>query len=244
MMDIDMNMGIDMPQTEMPQETRWVDPVEFGLRPDMLVEVMTAENYLAFLGRVDSIKDGAVILRDTRGNELPQVMYNREMRLSFKREGETTMLRGKICGCSSEIWKLDQLESMFTKDQRSSFRQNVSTSIPAKCHRRSWRGEPEKTGTECYVIDVSSGGLMFSSKESYEMGDRLALKGVWLVESMDPFNFNCQVRRAGDPEEDGVTRHYGCQFEPMSGREQDRLLRAIFIIQREQIRIHKEKGKL
>ena len=243
MTDMDMPQA-DLPQTETQQGARWVDPAELGLRPDMLVEVMTSDNYLAFLGRVDSIRDGAVILRDNRGNELPQVMYNREMRLSFKREGETTMLRGKICGCSAEIWKLDQLESMFTKDQRSSFRQSVSTSIPAKCHRRSWRGEPEKTGTDCHVIDVSSGGLMFSSGESYEKGDRLALKGVWLVESMDPFNFNCQVRRVGGLEEDGVTRHYGCQFEPMPGREQDRLLRAIFTVQREQIRIHKEKGQL
>ena len=61
---------------------------------------------------------------------------------------------------------------------------------------------------------------------------------------MDPFNFNCRVRRVGDLEEDGVTRRYGCQFEPMQDREQDRLLRAIFTIQREQIRTHKEKGTL
>ena len=235
---------MDAPQTEMPQSARWLDPAELGLRPDMLVEVMTSENYLAFLGRVDSIKDGAVILRDNRGNELPQVMYNREMRLSFKREGETTMIRGKICGCSGEIWKLDQLESMFTKDQRSAFRQSVSTSAPAKCHRRSWRGETDKKGTDCHVLDVSSGGLMFSSAETYEKGERLTLKGVWLVESMDPFVFNCQVRRVGDLEEDGATRHYGCQFEPMPDREQDRLLRAIFTVQREQIRFHKEKGQL
>ena len=228
---------------EMPQGAQWMDPAELGLRPNMLVEVMTSDNYLAFLGRVDSIKDGAVILRDNRGNELPQVMYNREMRLSFKRDGETTMLRGKICGCSEEIWKLDQLESMFTKDQRSSFRQSISTSIEAKCHRRSRRGDPEKVGTDCHVLDVSSGGLMFSSAESYEEGERLALKGVRLTEAMQPFSFDCQVRRVGNPEEDG-TRRYGCKFDPMSGREQDRLLQAIFTIQREEIRIHKEKGQL
>ena len=234
----------DMLQTDMPQEPQWGDPAELGLRPDMLVEVMTTDNYLAFLGKVDSIKDGAVILRDKRGDELPQVMYNREMRLSFKRDGETTMLRGRICGCSGEIWKLDQLESMFTKDQRSSFRQSVSTSIPAQCCRCSWRGEPEKTGTGCYVIDVSSGGLMFSSGETYEEGERLFLRDVCLTQSMDPFNFACRVRRVGALEEDGVTRRYGCQFAPMSDREQDRLLRAIFTIQREEIRIHKESGKL
>ena len=230
--------------TDIPQVEKWMDPAQFGLRPGMTVEVLTVDNYLAFLGKVDSIKDGAVILRDNRGNELPQVMYNREMRLSFKREGETTMLRGKICGCSDEIWKLDQLESMFTRDQRSAFRQSISTDIQAKCHRRRPpRGEPEKEGTDCHVIDVSSGGLMFSSGESYESGERLALKGVRLAQSMEPFNFNCQVRRVGSPDEDGVIR-YGCQFEPMSEREQDRLLRAIFTIQREEIRIHKEKGQL
>ena len=235
---------MEVPQIETPQGPRWTDPAELGLRPDMLVEVMTSDNYLAFLGRVDSIKDGAVILRDNRGNELPQVMYNREMRLSFKRDGETTMLRGKVRGCSDEIWKMDQLERMFARDQRASFRQSTSTSIQAKCHRCSLRGEPEKTGTDCHVIDVSSGGLMFSSRETYEKGDRLALKGVRLAETMDPFNFSCRVRRVGELEEDGVTRRYGCQFEPMPGREQDRLLRAIFTIQREQIRLHKETGKL
>ena len=229
--------------TDIPQEAKWMDPAQLGLSPGMTVEVMTAENRPVFLGRVDSIKDGAVILRDNRGNDLPQVVYNREMRLSFKHEGDTTMLRGKICGCTDEIWKLDQLESMFTRDQRSAFRQSISTSIPAKCHRRSRRGEPEKEGIDCHVIDVSSGGLMFSSGESYETGDRLLIRSVRLAKSMDPFNFNCQVRRVGDPEEDGVTRRYGCQFEPMSEREQDRLLRAIFTIQREEIRIQKEKGQ-
>ena len=238
----------DMPQevqtTELAPGAQWMEPTELGLSPGMTVEVLTTDNYLAFLGKVDGIKDGAVILRDKRGDDLPQVMYNREIRLSFKRDGETTMLRGKVCGCSVEIWKLDQLESMFTKDHRASFRQSISTSIEAKCHRRRPpRGDPEKVGTDCRVLDVSSGGLMFSSGESYEMGDRLALKGVRLAESMDPFSFNCQVRRVGTPDEEGVAR-YGCQFEPMSERDQDRLLRAIFTIQREEIRIHKEKGQL
>lgn len=229
--------------TDMPQGAQWMDPAELGLRPGMTVEVLTSGNRLVFLGKVESIKDGAVILRDSRGNELPQVMYNREIRLSFKHEGDTTMLRGKICGCSDEIWKLDQMESMFTKDQRSAFRQSISTSVQAKCHRCSARGDPEKEGTDCQVIDVSSGGLMFSSAESYETGDRLLLKDVRLAESLDSLSFSCQVRRVGKPDEDGITR-YGCQFERMSDREQDRLLRAIFVVQREEIRLQKEKGQL
>lgn len=229
--------------TDMPQGAQWMDPAELGLRPGMTVEVLTTENRLVFLGKVEGIKDGAVTVRDNRWNELPQVMYNREIRLSFKHDGDTTMVRGKICGCNDEIWKLDQMESMFTKDQRASFRQSISTSVQAICHRCSARGDPEKEGVDCQVLDVSSGGLMFSSSESYEMGDRLLLRGVRLAESVDPFSFGCRVRRVGEPDEDGVIR-YGCQFEPMSDREQDRLLRAIFVVQREEIRIQKEKGQL
>ena len=240
MTDIPQEMNV----ADLPQEAKWMDPAQLGLSPGMTVEVLTAENRQVFLGKIEEIKDGAVVLRDNRWNELPQVMYNREMRLSFKHDGDTTMVRGKICGCNDEIWKLDQLESMFTRDQRASFRQSISTSIQAKCHRRRPpRGDPEKVGTDCRILDVSSGGLMFSSGETYEMGDRLTLKGVRLAESMDPFSLNCQVRRVGSPDEDGITR-YGCQFEPMAEREQDRLLRAIFTIQREEIRIHKEKGQL
>lgn len=236
----------DMPQgvlADVPQGVQGVDPAALGLRPGMMVEVLTTDNHLVFMGKVEGIKDGAVILRDSKGDDLPQVMYNREMKLSFKHDGDTTMLRGKICGSSDEIWKLDQLESMFTKDQRASFRQSISTSVHAKCHRCSPRGDPEKEGTDCEVIDVSAGGLMFSSAEAYETGERLVLMDVCLAQSLGPFNFVCQVRRVGKPGEDGIIR-YGCQFGPMPDREQDRLLRAIFIVQREEIRIQKEKGKL
>ena len=226
--------------TDMPQGAQGMDPVQLGLRPGMIVEVLTPENRQVFLGKVESVKDGAVVVRDNRWNELPQVMYNREMRLSFKHDGDTTMVRGKICGCSDEIWKLDQLESVFTKDQRTAFRQSISTSIPAKCYRRSLRGDPEKDGVDCNVVDVSSGGLMFSSLASFEVGDRLVLLGVRLVPSMEPFSFSCQVRREVRTE-DGI--RYGCQFERMSDRDLDRLLQAIFVIQREEIRIQKEKGR-
>lgn len=227
--------------TDMPQQTQKTDPAGLGLRSDMLVEVMNALNFLVFLGRVDSIKDGTVTIRDNRGNDLPQAMYNEEVRLSFKHDGDTTMLRGKICGCSKEIWKLDQIESLFTRDQRSTFRQSISTSILARCFRRSLRGDPEKDGVECHVVDVSSGGLMFSSLGSFEIGDRLIIMGVRLTDSTDPFTFSCQVRRLGRSE-DGVLC-YGCQFERMTEREQDRLLRAIFALQREEIRLQKEKNR-
>ena len=59
---------------------------------------------------------------------------------------------------------------------------------------------------------------------------------------MPAFRFVCLVRRVGKPERGAIS--YGCQFESMPPKEQDRLLRAIFIVQREEIRSQKERDKL
>ena len=71
---------------------------------------------------------------------------------------------------------------------------------------------------------------------------RLSITGIYLAEGLEPFSFSCQVRRAGERDM-GVAR-YGCQFESLSPKEQDRLLRAIFIVQREEIRNQKDRDEI
>lgn len=220
--------------TETPEE------VDFGLRPGMTVEVLTPTNRSVFLGKVESIQDGAVTLRDSKGNELPRVVFNQDMKLRYAKGDDTAIIQGKICGSTGQIWKLDRLTSKVFKEQRAFFRQGISTSIQAECFRRTLKGDPVGKGIPCKILDVSAGGLMFSSSEEYKQGERLALSGIQLAESMPPFNFKCQVRRVGQAEE-GIIR-YGCQFEAMPPREEDRLLRAIFIVQREEMRNQKDKG--
>ena len=217
-----------------------LNPEELGLREGMGVEVLTAANYLAFMGKVKRIQDGAIILRDAKGDDLPQVVYGQEIKLRFLQNGETAMLQGKICGSSSELWKVDRLEVKFTKEQRAYFRQSISTNVQARCIRRSPQGVRGKYLQFC--LGVVAGGLLFSSGELYEEGQRLTLIGVRLVDSMEPFEFNCQVRRAGKLK--GGAARYGCQFETLAERDQDRLLRAIFTVQREEIRLQKGKGRL
>lgn len=225
--------------TETPKAVRASD---LGIRPGMTVEVLTMEGRPVFVGKVESCQDGAVTLRDAKGNDLPRVLYNRELKLRYAQGEDTTLIHGKICGSTDQIWKLDRLESRRFKDQRAFFRQRVSTSVQAKCFRRSSRGVISKEGISCEVLDVSAGGLLLSCSGVFEAGERLTLVGVRLAASMDAFNFNCVVRRAGKAEQ-GVTR-YGCQFEALSDKEQDSLLRAIFIVQREEIRSQKDRARL
>ena len=60
-----------------------------------------------------------------------------------------------------------------------------------------------------------------------------------LVANAPTFNFSCQIRRAGEWKK-GVSR-YGCQFDSLNPKDQDRLLQAIFTIQREEIRKRKAR---
>ena len=95
----------EAPQTEQDEQAEQAAaPSDFGLRPEMTVEVLTMENRLNFLGRVDSFRNGAVILRDAKGDELPIAMYNKEVKLRFFQGEGNTVLYGKVCGSTSLIW--------------------------------------------------------------------------------------------------------------------------------------------
>lgn len=215
----------------------------FGLRPDMTVEVLTMENRLTFVGKVETVRNGAVVLREARGDSLPPVMYNKEVKLRyFQGERGNVVVNARVCGSTNLIWKVDRLESKYTKEQRAFFRQSISPDTAALCSRRAGINGSAKKAAPCQVLDVSAGGMLISSREEYMVNDRLSITGIYLAEGLEPFSFSCQVRRAGERDM-GVAR-YGCQFESLSPKEQDRLLRAIFIVQREEIRNQKDRDEI
>lgn len=224
--------------TQTPQANQTVvtaAPSDFGLCAGMSVEVLTPGERLMFVGKVDSFRGGAIIIRDAKGDELPPVMYNEEVKLRFFREQGSLVFQGKICGSTEMIWKVDRLESRFVKEQRAFFRQKISTQVQAVCARRAASSKP----VPCTVLDVSAGGILIASQEEYQQGDRLSITDIRLTRTEAAFSFNCYVRRVGGREM-GFIR-YGCQFETLPPREQDRLLRAIFAVQREEIKNKKDR---
>ena len=227
-------------QAEQAEEVRFVD--ELDIRTGMTVEVLTLDNRLTFVGKVESYHNGAIVIREAKGNELPPVLYNKEIKLRFFRERSNLVIHGKICGSTNLIWKLDRLESKYTQEQRAFFRQSISPDTAALCSRRAGINGPAKKAAPCQILDVSAGGMLISSREEYEVNDRLSITGIYLAEGLEPFSFSCQVRRVGKPDM-GVIR-YGCQFEALPPKEQDRLLRAIFVVQREEIRSQKDRDEL
>lgn len=105
----------------------------FGLRPDMTVEVLTMENRLTFVGKVETVRNGAVVLREARGDSLPPVMYNKEVKLRyFQGERGNVVVNARVCGSTNLIWKVDRLESKYTKEQRA-FSARASARTRRRC---------------------------------------------------------------------------------------------------------------
>lgn len=201
----------------------------FDLRPGMFVEVMTPGNSLIFAGRVYTVFSGAVSIREINDESLPMALVDKPLKLGFFRERDKLVLRGKLCGSTMKMWKVDRLENAFTQEQRTFFRQSISVELAAQCRR------PTDPGTfPCQVLDISAGGMLISGKEEFKEGERLCISDVPLAANEPSFTFDCQIRRATRWKKD-IFR-YGCQFESLSPKDQDRLLRAIFAIQREEIR--------
>lgn len=200
----------------------------FELSPGMIVEVMTPENRLLFAGRVYTIFDGAVSIRELNDEKLPMALTDKPVKLGFFRERDKLVLRGKVCGSTLKMWKVDRLEKAFTQEQRSFFRQSTGVDLSAQC------GRPGQPASPCQVLDVSAGGMLISSSEEFKEGERLTIMDVPLSAGEPPFTFDCLIRRASVWKKD-IFR-YGCQFESLSPKDQDRLLRAIFALQREEIR--------
>ena len=204
------------------------------LWPGMVAEVMTPDNRLIYVGRVEKIHNGGVYIRESTDDTLPMVLVNKPVKVRFYQEDGNIVLHGKVCGSTAKMWKIDRLETTFAKEKRAFFRQSISVEIGAKCGKYPSRGGRPSTYFPCHVLDISAGGLLLSCSEVFADGDRLLVTEIPLVANAPTFTFSCQVRR-GSVWKKGVTR-YGCQFESLTPKEQDQLLQAIFTIQREEIR--------
>ena len=209
------------------------------LQPGTVAEVMTPENRLIYVGKIEKIQNGGVYIRELNDDTLPMVLVNKPVKVRFYQETGNIVLHAKVCGSTIRMWKVDRLQSTFVQEQRAFFRQSISVDMEAQCGRRATWGGPVGVLHPCRVLDISGGGIFISCPQEYLVGNRLLITNIPLVEDEPTFSFNCFVRRAGLWKK-GVLR-YGCQFEGLSRKEQDRLLRAIFIVQRIEIRKRKAR---
>lgn len=192
------------------------------------VEVLTPESHLLFVARMRVLEGGVVELRRDTGDPLPQALYNSRIKLrGFQRNSQPFCLMGNVGRSSREFWQIENLEVLQTRESRGFFRQD--TDLDARVMPSGhYRGlTPELV--ECKVLDISAGGARVLSRNVYMEGDRFQLQ-VELLPGERPFTVICKVLRITPRK--GYKYEYGCQFEGLSEQEQQRLLGAVFAIQR------------
>lgn len=229
-----------------------------------LVEVLTEDNKLIFMGHVNEVTGGEIRI-DPRSGDAPPSLYNATVKLRvLSADGVLHVASGKVCGCTIDFWRVHELEGRKMEEKREYFRQNVN--ITAKLHiytnKSSKPADPEpeeekkaekpyqsgriKTAYRapkkkevkppdrtCYILDISGGGALVRSREDLEIGDYIRIEGAVVVKNKEPFDFDCYVTRKIT--DDTVWKQYGCRFAGLSGKEEDRLLEAIFTAQRHAI---------
>ena len=208
-----------------------------------MMEVLDINNQLIFVGRVAEYARGVVTVREAADQEVPPVFYNTEVKLRYFLNGENVVLHGMICGSSPRFWRVDRLECQFTAQQRTEFRQRLRLKTQvAPMERAGGKGEDEKILgklSPCELLDISMGGLLMKCRELYQADDILVFPKVMVLPEEAPYSFTCQIRWIN---EGRLENQYGCKFQEMSDWEEDRLLKAIFAIQREEIQERKNRG--
>lgn len=200
------------------------------------VEVLTTENKLTFIGKIMDFNGTVLSVEDATGRPTPSVLYNQEIKLRvFMAGGMPMIVYGQVCGSTERFWRLDRLESLPVSEKREHFRHGVFSAARLK------RGAGPGSGNiKCQIVDVSAGGVLARCRESFNEGERVTLTDLKLVDEMEPFSFSCVIRRVRTDEETGDFL-YGCQFEGLSSREEDRILKAILIDQRNNLKRDRER---
>lgn len=207
------------------------------LSPGMQVEVMTMENHLLFVGRLTLLDGGVLELRRGTGEALPQVLYNSRIKLQgFQHNSEPFVLEGVVGKTSREFWQVRDLSVLQNREGRSFFRQ--TTDLEARVMPKSHHRTAAQAAEQCKVLDISAGGARVLTRNIYEVGDTFVLEAE-LLPSERPFTVACRVVRVTVKKEDRF--EYGCQFEAIDEKERQRLLRAIFTIQRKTLRSRREE---
>lgn len=214
-----------------------ISPLELREALGHLCEVRRSnDNNLIFLGRVQGADSGALVVWPAGGREAPPVIYNDEFKLILHIPQKPALVcLGNVHGSSRSFWKLGNLSKCHRKEQRVNFRQPVSLRANALCINALYpdrpRGSDQYYSRLCKVVDVSLGGVQLRSQDRYRSGDHLLLTNLWLDASQSqPFVFTVQICWVQPV--NTVESRFGCFFEPMSIRDEDRLCAAILELQR------------
>ena len=219
------------------QSTEAAQEEKVKITQGMTLQVLSTSNTLIFLGRVEQLEHGSIRISDVNGQPVPPVMYNTEIKLNgFLPGTETSVCYGFVEGSTEYFWKIGKITGKKMRDNREFFRQKIAVDAQVMCVNRIFDAKRlvmDEGTFPCKLLDLSGGGVRMSTKANYMVGDWLFIKDAELLDGKQSFSFTCRVRRVEDGRRENT---YGCEFEGLTEKEQDRLIEAVFLLQRQETR--------
>lgn len=215
------------------------------LKVGMRLEMLSEENQtLLYKGVISKTDDECIWVSHADGNEVPPVVYNSRVRLKgYKKGDHILMLCGTVFGSSPLFWKIGQISEFSIFNKRENYRHPVAIvttarRLPQEPGESPAEEEPGDeyvaVGTErCAVVNISGGGVLFCCDHRFPVNANVQLGEIKLYPDHPPFTLRCKVLRVN--EQEGRYFH-GCRFIDINTKEQERMVREIFLLQRDEIR--------
>ena len=199
----------------------------------MKVEVLTPTNVLIFVGRLRVLNHEALEIREESGGFLPRAVYNQQVKIQgIQKNGQSFAIHGSVGPNAPTFWRIERLRVLQSHENRNFFRQTVGVD--------GWV-YPVTTSQgqrfSCKVLDISAGGARIVTQKLFQLDVSFQLE-VSLFPEEAPFELTCKVKRIiahSKPGSPGRKFEYGCQFVDTPPREQERLVQAVFTLQRKLI---------
>ncbi len=201
------------------------------LHDGMDIEVLTPDGNRIFTGKLRLLPGGVLEVRTEAGKFPPRPVYDEQVTLrGVQDDGAAFSLDGSVTASGLDLWRIEKRRpaptSIRDPENRDAFRQN--TGMEGRIRTLSGQELP------CKVLDVSAVGARVVTSKLFPLETAFHLETTLLPEEA-PFFLTCRVKRIlvrSKPGSLSKKFEYGCQFINVSSREQERLLRTIFALQR------------
>lgn len=205
-----------------------------------LCEVKTMKNELLFYGKIHEIMDdnsvSLELVANERGDKLPLVPYDTPIKIVLRKGDDLLVIGGRVYICNEVFWRLTHIAEFQSFERRGFFRVSTFAKGLVSPARRTVAEGEEKPSFPAQVINISLSGVMFGVDHNFFMTDLLQLHSLIMVDENEPFDLLCRiVAKEATPDKD-YAYQYRCKFEPMSTKCADHLCKAIFELERENIK--------
>lgn len=208
------------------------------LRTGMRVEVQTPTGVPLFTGRIRVLNSHTLEVRAKTGEYLPRTVYGQAVRLLGTQEnGQSFTLDGSVGPNAPDFWRIERLRLPRTGQHRDYFRQHTGFDGTFS-FTENFKGQQHS----CKVLDISASGARVITKVPLQPQSTIYLK-VRLLPEEPSFRIPCLVKRTQDYSKPGSSVRkfeYGCQFLDLPDKEQERLIRCIFTLQRMELQTQRK----